>query len=79
MKKALIILIRIYQRCWSSWHPPVCRFSPSCSEYAIEALERYGLWRGLFYSLLRLLRCQPFSRGGYDPLPEKLLAKTSGR
>lgn len=69
IEKALIRIIRIYQKYWSSWHPPVCRFFPPCSEYAIEALMKYGLFRGSFFILKRILRCHPWNKGGYDPLP----------
>ncbi|MEX2583259.1 MAG: membrane protein insertion efficiency factor YidD [Gemmatimonadota bacterium] len=61
--------IRFYRRALSPLKPPVCRFEPSCSAYALEAVERYGSARGSWMALKRLLRCQPFSRGGYDPVP----------
>lgn len=48
-----------------------CRFEPSCSQYALEAIKKFGLLRGFLYTILRLLRCQPFSKYGYDPVPEK--------
>ncbi|MGB9792720.1 MAG: membrane protein insertion efficiency factor YidD [Thermacetogeniaceae bacterium] len=69
MERFLVALIKVYQRCWSSWRQPSCRFYPSCSEYAAEALMRYGLIRGSFFILKRLLRCHPWNPGGYDPLP----------
>lgn len=62
-------LVRLYQRTLSRWLPPTCRFTPSCSEYALEALERHGVWRGGWYSLNRILRCHPFHPGGFDPVP----------
>lgn len=68
MTKLLIVSIRCYQKFWSSWHLPVCRFCPTCSQYAIQALERYGFWRGLWMALVRLLKCHPFHQGGYDPV-----------
>ncbi|MGD0622499.1 MAG: membrane protein insertion efficiency factor YidD [Thermacetogeniaceae bacterium] len=68
MRKLLIAGIRCYQKFWSSWHPTVCRFYPTCSQYAIQALEQYGCWRGLWMALMRLARCHPFHRGGYDPV-----------
>jgi putative membrane protein insertion efficiency factor len=69
MRKILIFCINCYQKYWSRWHLPTCRFYPTCSQYAIEALERHGLLRGLFFTLRRILRCHPFCRGGYDPVP----------
>lgn len=64
----LIALIRAYQYCLSPLFPPVCRFVPSCSQYAVEAVEKYGALRGGLLTLFRLARCHPFSRGGYDPV-----------
>lgn len=63
-------LIKIYQRYWSPFTAPTCRFQPTCSAYADEALERYGPVRGSWLALKRILRCQPFARHGYDPVPE---------
>lgn len=65
----LIILIKIYQKIISPLFPPCCRFYPSCSNYAVEALRIHGLIRGLCLSVWRILRCQPWCRGGYDPVP----------
>lgn len=67
-----ILLIRLYQRIISPFLPPnTCRFSPSCSHYAIDAIERYGTAKGLYLFLRRILRCHPFHPGGYDPVPER--------
>ncbi len=63
--------IRFYQRWISPLKPPMCRFDPSCSQYAIEALETHGLIRGTWLALWRLLRCQPFARAGHDPVPPR--------
>ncbi len=71
MKRLLIALIRFYQRTISSRTPPSCRFTPTCSAYAIQAIERFGWFRGSGLALWRILRCNPFCRGGYDPVPEK--------
>ena len=60
--------IRTYKLIVSPWLPAACRFSPTCSEYAFEAIERYGTFRGLLRALSRLLRCHPLHRGGFDPL-----------
>jgi putative membrane protein insertion efficiency factor len=68
MKRLLIAGIRCYQKFWSSWRSPACRFYPTCSQYAIQALEQYGCWRGLWMALMRLTRCHPFNKGGYDPV-----------
>lgn len=64
-----VALIRIYQLIISPWLPPACRFSPTCSEYFMEALRRRGLFVGMFYGVRRLLRCHPFGGSGYDPVP----------
>ncbi|MGV8124089.1 MAG: membrane protein insertion efficiency factor YidD [Vulcanimicrobiota bacterium] len=67
MKRLAVQAIRLYQNIRKSL-PPVCRFTPSCSQYALEAIEKYGFWKGLFLAVKRILRCHPFSRGGYDPV-----------
>ncbi|MDW8126250.1 MAG: membrane protein insertion efficiency factor YidD [Candidatus Bipolaricaulota bacterium] len=69
MRKIIVFPIRIYQRVISPVLPHRCRFHPTCSEYAISAILRYGLVRGGWLSLRRLLRCGPWDPGGYDPLP----------
>jgi putative membrane protein insertion efficiency factor len=66
----LLCLVRLYRMLISPWMPRCCRFTPSCSEYADLALRRYGLFRGTYLTVWRLLRCQPFCEGGYDPVPE---------
>ncbi|WP_143528522.1 membrane protein insertion efficiency factor YidD [Rubrobacter xylanophilus] len=68
MRRAVLLTIRAYQRLVSPLFPPSCRFTPSCSQYAIEAIERYGLLKGGAMGVWRLLRCHPFSRGGVDPV-----------
>lgn len=65
----MIAAIRFYQRGISPFTPPSCRFVPTCSEYALEAITRHGAARGAGLALRRLLRCHPFRRGGYDPVP----------
>ncbi|WP_092218979.1 membrane protein insertion efficiency factor YidD [Desulforhopalus singaporensis] len=68
-RKALIGCIRAYKYLISPLLPPACRFTPTCSAYMIEAVEKHGVVRGAGYGLLRLLRCHPFAKGGYDPVP----------
>lgn len=70
MKTLLILLLRGYQYVLSPLLGPRCRFYPSCSHYAIEALQRHGFWRGSGLTLWRLLRCHPWQPGGYDPVPD---------
>jgi hypothetical protein len=68
VKFALIYLLRAYKLIVSPLLPPACRFTPTCSEYTMEAIEKYGALRGLYLGVRRLLRCHPFNRGGYDPV-----------
>ncbi|MCE5343497.1 MAG: membrane protein insertion efficiency factor YidD [Eubacteriales bacterium] len=70
MKKFLLACIRFYRRHISPHLSPSCRFQPTCSQYALTAIERYGAWKGLRLALWRILRCNPFGKGGYDPVPE---------
>lgn len=70
----LVRLIRGYQRV-SRFTPPSCRFVPSCSEFAAQAIQTHGVGRGLLLSVGRVLRCHPFHRGGYDPVPESPLGR----
>ena len=69
VKRLCITLIRSYQLLLSPLFPPSCRFRPTCSQYAIDAISMHGPGRGLLLSLGRILRCHPFCRGGYDPVP----------
>jgi putative membrane protein insertion efficiency factor len=69
MRWLLIFLVRGYQVVLSPLLPATCRFYPSCSAYAVEALERHGAWRGTKLTIRRLARCHPFHPGGYDPVP----------
>ncbi len=68
MKRILIILIKLYQVIISPVFPQSCRFTPTCSEYSIEAIKRYGALKGSFMAIKRILRCHPFNPGGYDPV-----------
>ncbi|MGB3535178.1 MAG: membrane protein insertion efficiency factor YidD [Microcoleaceae cyanobacterium] len=71
MKKLLIGLIRGYRILISPLFPPTCRFHPTCSVYAIKAIEEFGIFRGGWLAIARILRCHPFHPGGYDPVPSK--------
>lgn len=68
MKKILIYLIEKYQRYISPMFKKNCKYYPTCSEYTRQAIEKYGALKGMFYGIKRILRCNPFSKGGYDPL-----------
>lgn len=69
MKRVLIALVRFYQRGISPLFPSRCIYVPTCSQYALEALEKYGAAKGTWLALRRFLRCHPFHKGGYDPVP----------
>jgi len=64
-----ILLIRGYQRFISPLLPPTCRFTPSCSHYGIDALKKHGVFKGSWLTINRILRCNPWAKGGYDPVP----------
>ncbi|TWS18042.1 membrane protein insertion efficiency factor YidD [Tsukamurella asaccharolytica] len=69
-RRALISLVQVYRTWISPVRPPTCRFTPTCSEYAVEALSVHGAVRGVYLSTIRLLKCGPWHRGGWDPVPE---------
>jgi hypothetical protein len=69
MKRVALLLIRLYQKTISQALPPSCRFTPSCSHYSYEAIEKYGFAKGGWMAIKRISRCHPFSPGGYDPVP----------
>ena len=69
MKAILLGLIRLYQKTLSPYWPMACRYAPSCSHYAYEAVQGHGLWKGIRMALRRLWRCQPWGGRGYDPVP----------
>ncbi|UTR16582.1 membrane protein insertion efficiency factor YidD [Salipaludibacillus sp. LMS25] len=71
MKWVLIGVIKFYQRWISRFTPPTCRFYPTCSHYGIEAISRFGFFKGSWLTLKRIVKCQPFHPGGFDPVPEK--------
>ena len=68
-KRVLLGLVRFYRANISPMHRPCCRFIPTCSQYAMEAIEKYGAIRGGYLALRRVLRCNPLHKGGYDPVP----------
>lgn len=69
MKRLIILLIQVYRVLISPLFGPACRFHPTCSIYAMEAIERFGAWQGSILAIRRILRCHPFHPGGYDPVP----------
>jgi putative membrane protein insertion efficiency factor len=69
MKRILLSIIWFYKRAISPYLGNACRFTPTCSEYAMEAIGKYGAFKGLRLSVWRILRCNPFCKGGYDPVP----------
>ena len=70
LKNISIKIIKLYQKIKGPWHG-MCKYTPTCSEYARIALERYGFIKGWYLSIKRIIRCNPFSKGGYDPVPNK--------
>jgi len=71
LRNILILLVKFYRKFISPLKRPSCIYTPTCSSYALEALERYGFFKGGYLSLKRILRCHPFSEGGFDPVPNK--------
>lgn len=69
MKRVLLALVRFYRVAISPYRAPCCIYTPTCSQYALEAIEKYGALKGGYLALRRLLRCNPFHKGGYDPVP----------
>ena len=69
MKRVLLALVRFYRRAISPFRPPCCRYTSTCSQYALEAIEKYGALKGGWMAFRRILRCNPFHQGGYDPVP----------
>ena len=75
MKRPLIWLIKFYRKNISPNTAPSCKYYPTCSQYGLEAIERFGAFKGSLLTVWRILRCNPFSKGGYDPVPEKKVKK----
>ncbi|ADU32556.1 membrane protein insertion efficiency factor YidD [Evansella cellulosilytica] len=71
MKRFFIGSIRFYQKYISRFTPPTCRFYPTCSHYSIEAIQRFGAFKGSWLTFKRILKCQPFHPGGFDPVPDE--------
>ena len=71
MRHVMIWLVKLYRKFISPIKPPCCRFTPTCSAYAIEAFTKRGFFVGFILTVWRILRCNPFSKGGYDPVPER--------
>ena len=72
LKKVLLWFIKFYRSFISPLFPPSCRFQPTCSQYALDAIDRFGAIKGGFLAIKRILRCHPFCKGGYDPVPQSL-------
>lgn len=77
MKKPLIFLISLYRKYISPHKTPCCRFTPTCSQYAISAIQKHGAFLGLLMAVARVLRCNPFNIGGYDPVPDYFTLRSS--
>ena len=77
MKRVLIAVLRFYKRRISPLLPNACIYTPTCSEYAMEAIEKHGVIKGMGLAIWRVLRCNPFAKGGYDPVPEPKKHKES--
>lgn len=71
INKGIIFLIRCYQKYISPMFPPTCRYYPTCSNYAIDAIKKHGIVKGIIIGIFRILRCNPFVKGGIDVVPEK--------
>lgn len=71
IKKIFIYIIRFYQKFISPMKPPSCRFHPTCSQYGVEAIQRFGALKGGYLTVRRILKCHPLHKGGWDPVPEK--------
>ena len=77
MKRILLAMLRFYKRSISPLLPNACRFTPTCSEYAMEAIQKHGALKGTGLAIWRVLRCNPFCKGGYEPVPEPKIHKES--
>lgn len=75
LENFIIILIKSYKKYISPFLPHACRYTPTCSEYMLQAIQIYGIWKGTYLGLKRLLRCHPWGESGYDPVPPRNLKK----
>ncbi len=75
MKQVMIFLVKIYQKVISPLFPARCKYYPTCSKYAVEAFKKHGFFKGLVLAVWRILRCNPWSDGGIDPVPERFTLK----
>ncbi|MBI5278949.1 MAG: membrane protein insertion efficiency factor YidD [Burkholderiales bacterium] len=75
MKRLLIALVKLYRLTLSPWLGSACRFTPTCSVYSIEALEKHGALGGSYLTIARIARCNPLCRGGHDPVPDRLFSR----
>jgi putative membrane protein insertion efficiency factor len=71
LTRFLVVVVRFYQLAISPYFPAACRYTPTCSEYMIQALQEHGIWKGLYLGTKRLLSCHPWGGKGYDPVPKK--------
>lgn len=78
MKRIMLTAVKFYRNWVSPALPGSCRFAPTCSQYAEQAIRTHGAWKGAFLTIRRLLRCHPFHPGGYDPVPEKAVSGYRG-
>ncbi len=69
--RTVIAAVQVYRTMISPYRPPSCRFTPTCSQYAVDALQEYGLLRGTWLAVVRLAKCGPWHRGGWDPIPDR--------
>jgi len=79
LKQIALALIAFYQKLISPMKPPTCRFYPTCSQYGMEAIQRFGFFKGGFLTIKRLVKCHPFHPGGFDPVPERFPEKRSAK
>ena len=77
--RAVVFLVQLYRNMISPLRPASCRFTPTCSQYAVDALQEYGMFRGSWLAIVRLAKCGPWHRGGWDPIPDRAPSSNTGR